>query len=127
MLLQACMMTDISQPPSPTPNSQRKSHRATAGKQVSVISTQTGSRVKLMPMLSSGKHRTHKRGLRMMNLGTTVMSRGIADKVSDNEKFANQVTYFFDLFIQGDWGDVSEDDADYNDANLQMGKGYARM
>lgn len=58
-----------------------------------------------------------------MRLGATVMSRGISDKIADNEKFAKQVTYFFDLFIHGDWGDVSEDDADYNDANLQMGKG----
>lgn len=51
------------------------------------------------------------------------MTRGIADRISDNEKFAKQVAYFFNLYLQGDWGDVSEDDADYNDANIRIGTG----
>lgn len=51
------------------------------------------------------------------------MTRGIADKMADNKKFAKQVTYFFGLYLQGDWGDTSEDDKEMNDANLQSGTG----
>ena len=51
------------------------------------------------------------------------MTRGIAEKIADNEKFAKQVTYFFGLFLQGDWGDTPEDDKEMNDINVQMGIG----
>lgn len=58
-----------------------------------------------------------------MRIGQKVMTRGIADKLADNEKFAKQVTYFMGLYLQGDWGDISDDDADLNNANAQMGTG----
>ena len=58
-----------------------------------------------------------------MKTGQTVMTRGIADKVADNEKFAKQVTYFMGLYFSGDWGSVSEDDKEMNDINVQMGIG----
>ena len=58
-----------------------------------------------------------------MRIGKTVMTRGIADKIADNEQFAKQVTYFMGLYIKGDWGDTSEDDKEMNDLNLKSGVG----
>ena len=58
-----------------------------------------------------------------MKLGKTVMTRGIAGKVAENEQFAKQVTYLMELYIQGDWGDTSKDDKEMNDLNLESGKG----
>ena len=58
-----------------------------------------------------------------MKLGKTVMTRGIADKIADNEQFAKQVTYFLGLYIKGDWGDTSENDKEMNDLNLKSGVG----
>ena len=58
-----------------------------------------------------------------MRTGQTVMTRGIAAKIAINEQFAKQVTYFIGLYLQKDWGDVSEDDAELNDINVQSGIG----
>ena len=58
-----------------------------------------------------------------MKLGKTVMTRGISNKIADNEQFAKQVTYFMGLYITGDWGDTSEDDKEMNDENLKSGTG----
>lgn len=58
-----------------------------------------------------------------MKLGRTVMTRGIADTIADNEQFAKQVTYFMGLYMKGDWGDTSEDDKEINDLNLKSGVG----
>lgn len=58
-----------------------------------------------------------------MRTGQTVMTRGIAAKIAINEQFAKQVTYFIGLYLQQDWGDISEDDAEMNDINVQSGTG----
>ena len=58
-----------------------------------------------------------------MRTGAKVMTRGIADKIADNEKFAKQVTYFMGLYLQGNWGVVSEDDKAMNDMSVQSGTG----
>ena len=58
-----------------------------------------------------------------MRIGQKVMTRGISNKIADNEQFAKQVTYFFGLFLQKDWGDVPDDDKEMNDINAEMGTG----
>ena len=58
-----------------------------------------------------------------MRLGKKVMTRGIADRIAENEQFAKQVTYFMGLYINGDWGDTPEEDKEMNDLNLASGKG----
>lgn len=54
-----------------------------------------------------------------MKTGTKVMTRGIADKIADNEQFAKQVTYFMGMYLQGNWGDISENDKEMNDLNVK--------
>ena len=51
------------------------------------------------------------------------MTRGIAEKIAENEKFAKQVTYFFGIYLEKDWGDISEDDKEMNDLNVASGVG----
>ena len=58
-----------------------------------------------------------------MKLGRTVMTRGIAAKIAENEQFSKQVTYFMGLYMKGDWGNTSEDDKEMNDLNLKSGVG----
>ena len=58
-----------------------------------------------------------------MKTGQKVMTRGISNKIAENEQFAKQVTYFFGRFLQKDWGDVSEDDAEMNNINAESGIG----
>ena len=58
-----------------------------------------------------------------MKTGQKVMTRGIANKREENEQFAKQVTYFFGLYLEKDWGDVSEDDAEMNNINAESGIG----
>lgn len=58
-----------------------------------------------------------------MRTGPTVITRGIAAKIAENELFGIQVTYFHGLYLQNDWGDVSEDDKEMNDLNVQSGTG----
>lgn len=58
-----------------------------------------------------------------MKTGIKVMTSGIVEKITDNKKFANQVKYFLELFLQGDWGDIPEDDKEMNNINVQMGTG----
>ena len=54
-----------------------------------------------------------------MRIGRTSMSRGITDKAADNEQFSKQVSYFLGLYLQKDWGDISEDDKEINDLNAE--------
>lgn len=58
-----------------------------------------------------------------MRTGQMVMTRGIADTIAENEQFAKQITYFLGLYLQQDWGEVSEDDKEMNDLNVQSGIG----
>ena len=58
-----------------------------------------------------------------MRTGQKVMTRRIAERIAENEKFAKQVTYFFGLYLQKDWGDISDGDAELNDFHVQSGTG----
>ena len=51
------------------------------------------------------------------------MTRGIADKIEENKEFAKQVTYFFGMYLNHDWGDLSDDDKEQNDFNVQGEEG----
>lgn len=51
------------------------------------------------------------------------MTRGIAEKILQNEKFAKQIEYFFGLYLEKDWGDLPEDDAAFNNINAEMNVG----
>lgn len=59
----------------------------------------------------------------MMNTGNLVVTRGIAARIADNEQFAKQVVYFHGLYLRNDWGDISEDDKEMNDINVQSNTG----
>ena len=58
-----------------------------------------------------------------MRTGQTVMTRGIADKIEENKEFAKQVTYFFGMYLNHDWGELSDDDKELNDFNVQSEEG----
>ena len=58
-----------------------------------------------------------------MKIGQTVMTRGIADKIEKNEDFAKQVNYFLGLYLNRDWGVVSESDKEMNDESVKSGIG----
>lgn len=51
------------------------------------------------------------------------MTRGIAAKLAANEKFAEQVNFFLGLYLEKDWGELSEDDKAMNDSNIQSDTG----
>lgn len=53
-----------------------------------------------------------------MRTGQKVMTSRIAERIEENEKFAKQVTYFFGLYLQKDWGDISDDDAELNNFHV---------
>lgn len=55
--------------------------------------------------------------------GQTVVTRGISNKILENEQFAKQVVYFNGLYLQKDWGDISEDNKEMNDLNVKSGIG----
>lgn len=58
-----------------------------------------------------------------MKTGQKVMTRGIANKIAENELFSKQLNYFFGQYLEKDWGDVSEDDKEMNDLNAESGIG----
>ena len=58
-----------------------------------------------------------------MRIGKTVMTRGIADRIAENEQFSKQVTHFMGLYLAGNWGEVSDDSKEMNDTNLGSGTG----
>lgn len=50
--------------------------------------------------------------------GTLVMTRGVNDKVADDESFAEFVTESLKRHISGDWGDLCKEDKQENEFAL---------
>lgn len=57
----------------------------------------------------------------LFETGETVQTRAIADTAEEKPDFRNQILAAFDRYIEGDWGNVSEDDAKMNDDALEDG------
>lgn len=55
------------------------------------------------------------------NLGQTVMTRGVADKIARDEEFAKFVVNSMGRYKKGDWGDLCEDDKKMNDDAIANG------
>lgn len=55
------------------------------------------------------------------NVGQTVMTRGIAGEMSNDNKFARDVHNSFLQYATGDWGTVCEDDKMANEEALENG------
>ena len=53
--------------------------------------------------------------------GITVMTRGIADRIEEDQQFAEFVTKCFGRYIGCDWGDLDKDDARANDKAVADG------
>ena len=51
-------------------------------------------------------------------LGRTVMTRGIADRLENNKKFKDFVYESLQKYMDADWGDTCEEDAKQNDEAL---------
>ena len=58
-----------------------------------------------------------------MKTGQMVMTRGIADKMVSNMRFALEVDLSIRFYMKGNWGTVSEDSKEMNDLNMQSGTG----
>lgn len=58
-----------------------------------------------------------------MKTGQKVMTRGIADKIAENEQFAKEVTRSLGLFLAKDWGIISDQDKEVNNESVKMGEG----
>lgn len=54
-------------------------------------------------------------------LGQTVMTRGVADKVAVDARFAQFTLVALARHTNGDWGDMCEDDKKANEDALKMG------
>lgn len=54
-------------------------------------------------------------------LGQVVMTRGINNKVADDEKFAELVSDSLKRHANGDWGDLCEEDKQENELSLKEG------
>jgi len=54
-------------------------------------------------------------------LGQILMTRGINDKVADDEKFAKFVVDSLRKHANGDWGDLCEEDRQENALSLREG------
>lgn len=54
-------------------------------------------------------------------LGQTVMTRGVADIVATDVKFAEFTMQGLKRHVSGDWGDLCEDDKKANEDALKMG------
>lgn len=50
-----------------------------------------------------------------MELGQTVMTRGINETIMKNRDFSLFITDCFKKYVQGDWGDTCEEDWKLND------------
>lgn len=55
-------------------------------------------------------------------LGQTVMTRGVADLIGANTKFAQFVTKMFARHCNGDWGDLCDEDKQENEYALKNGE-----
>ena len=58
-----------------------------------------------------------------MKIGHTVMTRGIANKAADNVPFAKDLSHSLALYLQKNWGDISENDKEMNDLNVKSDVG----
>lgn len=54
-------------------------------------------------------------------LGQLVFTRGVNDKVADDEEFAKFVTQSLERYVQKDWGDLGGDDMRENDLAVKQG------
>lgn len=52
-------------------------------------------------------------------LGQTVMTRGINDRIADDSKFAKFITESFRRYIACDWGELCEEDKEMNDSAVK--------
>lgn len=52
-------------------------------------------------------------------LGTTVMTRGINDRMAKDAEFAKFITESFKRYINCDWGDLCEEDKEMNDSAVK--------
>ena len=58
-----------------------------------------------------------------MKTGQMVMTRGIADKIAESERFALEVNLSIGLYLKGNWGVVSDEDKAANDEDLKNNTG----
>ena len=56
------------------------------------------------------------------NYGQLVVTCGVRDAVDDNKEFASFVFDSFTRHINGDWGDLDEEDKKSNDLALESGE-----
>lgn len=54
-------------------------------------------------------------------LGQTLLTRGVNDKVAENEGFAKFVLECLKRHAGGDWGDLSKEDKEENELSLLQG------
>lgn len=54
-------------------------------------------------------------------LGQLVWTRGVNDKVADDERFAKFVTDSLKRHAKGDWGDMCDEDKQENELSLKEG------
>ena len=54
-----------------------------------------------------------------MNLGQTVMTRGIVTAIKENKSFAAEVVESFSRYVKYDWGDLCNEDKQMNTSALE--------
>ena len=54
-------------------------------------------------------------------LGQVVVTRGVNDKVADDEEFAKLVLDSLKRHVNGDWGDLCEEDRKENELSVKQG------
>lgn len=52
-------------------------------------------------------------------LGQTLQTKRVADACEDNEQFKNEIFVAFQKYINCDWGDTCEEDAELNNCAVQ--------
>jgi hypothetical protein len=58
---------------------------------------------------------------KLFDLGQTVMTCGVADKVEEDARFAAQIPVCIAKHASGDWGEVDAEDKKSNDAAVTEG------
>lgn len=56
------------------------------------------------------------------NPGQLVVTRGVNDLITDNEEFARHVSLSLKRHMEGDWGDLCDEDRVTNELSLQRGE-----
>ena len=54
-------------------------------------------------------------------LGRLVVTRGVSERMADDEDFADFVLHSLRRHAQGDWGDLGEEDVQENEFSLSRG------